>query len=107
MDEARPEAAAGAEAAAVDFAQHPLGTPEEPARRSKRRRLSSGAEKTAAVLAQHQSSDLKAADRIPPVDKAFSDEVVTLERMQSVQCDRCGNWRAVDPDYRVRARRVG
>ena len=37
-----------------------------------------------------------------PTDKPFDDEVVTLERLQSVQCDRCSKWRLVDPDYKVR-----
>ncbi len=106
MDEARPEAADDAEAARVDFAKSPLAAPEEPARRSKRRRLSSSAAKAEAVPVQHQGGDVKITGTPAPADKPFSDEVVTLERMQSVQCDRCSKWRVVDPDYQVRARHI-
>ena len=73
---------------------------EQPARRSKRRRLSSAAVQAAAVPAQHQQGgDVQMAE---PADKPFDDEVGTLEQMQSVQCDRCGKWRVVDPNYKVR-----
>ena len=76
---------------------------DEPARQSKRRRLSSRTTKVAATPVQHQEVIAKMSLIAAPADKLFDNDMVTMERMQSVQCDRCGKWRLVDPDLQVRA----
>ena len=76
---------------------------EEPARSSKRRRLSTRTKQAAAVPEQHQHGEITTPVKATPADKEFSDEDMTVERLQSVQCDRCSKWRLIDPNDKVRA----
>ena len=73
----------------------------EPAQRPKRRRLERSPVSSAAAVPVHRHQEGKAVAADGLEDKPFSDGGAIIERLQSVQCDRCGKWRLVEPHYQV------
>ena len=85
----------------------PLDVEEEPAHPPKRRRLSRSRKPSVSAVPEHHQlgNTAKTVDvRDCLKDKLFSDGAAEVERVQWVQCDRCGKWRLLDPDYKVSTR---
>ena len=73
---------------------------DNPAPPAKRRRRNSGVTSTVAVPVPHHHRG-QAGAAVGSVDKPFSDKAAKVERLQWVQCDRCGKWRLLEPHYQA------